>query len=55
MDPCKMHCRYEDDAYGGDSRMLALLSKALRDVGLTIEYRLALLSPTYLPNSRRTV
>ncbi|KAK7246402.1 hypothetical protein RIF29_41270 [Crotalaria pallida] len=33
---------YEDDAYGGDYGMLALLSEALQDVGSMIEYRLAL-------------
>ncbi|GLT62058.1 hypothetical protein SLA2020_347230 [Shorea laevis] len=33
---------YEDDAYGTDSGMSALLSKALQDVDLEIEYRLVL-------------
>ncbi|KAF8411016.1 hypothetical protein HHK36_003555 [Tetracentron sinense] len=33
---------YEDDAYGGDTGMITLLSEALRDVGSEIEYRLAL-------------
>ncbi|KAJ1394004.1 Receptor, ligand binding region [Sesbania bispinosa] len=33
---------YEDDGYGGDYGMLALLSETLQDVGSMIEYRLAL-------------
>lgn len=33
---------YEDDGYGGDYGMLALLSEALQDVSSMIEYRLAL-------------
>ncbi|KAB5560666.1 hypothetical protein DKX38_005623 [Salix brachista] len=33
---------YEDYAYGGDAGMLALLSKALQDVGSEIEYKLSL-------------
>lgn len=39
---------YEDDAYGGDYGMLALLSEALQDVGSMIEYRLALPSSSYM-------
>ncbi|KAK7362750.1 hypothetical protein VNO77_04871 [Canavalia gladiata] len=42
---------YEDDANGGDYGMLALLSEALQDVGSMIEYRLALPSSSYLPNT----
>ncbi|KAK7400648.1 hypothetical protein VNO78_11887 [Psophocarpus tetragonolobus] len=37
---------YED----GDYEMLSLLSETLQDVGSMIEYRLALPSPSYLPN-----
>ncbi|KAG4977267.1 hypothetical protein AAZX31_13G156400 [Glycine max] len=37
---------YED----GDYEMLALLSETLQEVGSMIEYRLALPSPSYLPN-----
>ncbi|KAL2341813.1 hypothetical protein Fmac_009753 [Flemingia macrophylla] len=33
---------YEDDAYGGDYGMLALLSEALQDVGSMIDYHVAL-------------
>lgn len=33
---------YEDDGYGGDYGMLALLAEALQDVGSMIEHRLAL-------------
>ena len=33
---------YEDSTYGGDAGMLALLSKALQDVGSEIEYNLVL-------------
>ncbi|XP_027338141.1 glutamate receptor 2.7-like [Abrus precatorius] len=33
---------YEDDAYGGDYGMLALLSEALQDMGSMIDYHLAL-------------
>ncbi|XP_047163588.1 glutamate receptor 2.7-like [Vigna umbellata] len=33
---------YEDDAYGGDYGMLALLSEALRDVSSSIDYHLVL-------------
>ena len=43
---------YEDDTYGGDSIMLALISEALQDVSMIIEYHLALPSPAYLPNPR---
>lgn len=39
---------YEDDTYGGDYGMLALLSEALQDVGSMIEYRLALPSSSYM-------
>ncbi|KAI5386776.1 glutamate receptor 2.7 [Lathyrus oleraceus] len=39
---------YEDDAYGGDSGMLAVLSEALQEIDSTIEYRLALPSLSYL-------
>ncbi|KAK7252107.1 hypothetical protein RIF29_35831 [Crotalaria pallida] len=39
---------YEDDGYGRDYGMLALLSEALQDVGSTIEYRLALPSSSYM-------
>jgi len=41
---------YEDDAFGGESGMLALLSEALQEIGSTIEYRLALPSLTYMSN-----
>ncbi|KAL2321095.1 hypothetical protein Fmac_030064 [Flemingia macrophylla] len=41
---------YEGDANGGDLGMLALLSETLQGVGSIIEYRLALPSPSYLPN-----
>ncbi|XP_057421520.1 glutamate receptor 2.7-like [Lotus japonicus] len=46
---------YEDDASGGGSGMLALLSEALQDVGSTIEYRLALPTPTDLPNPKEFI
>ncbi|KAJ1387551.1 Solute-binding protein family 3/N-terminal domain of MltF [Sesbania bispinosa] len=46
----KLVAIYEDDTYGGDFGMLALLSEALQDVGSMIEYRLALPSHSYLPN-----
>ncbi|KAL1327228.1 hypothetical protein HN51_037299 [Arachis hypogaea] len=41
---------YEDDGYGGDNGMVGMLSEALQDVGSMIEYRLALPSPSYLPD-----
>ncbi|TKY59185.1 Glutamate receptor 2.7 [Spatholobus suberectus] len=41
---------YEGDANGEDYGMLALLSETLQEVGSMIEYRLALPSPSYLPN-----
>lgn len=46
---------YENDAYGGDSGMLALLSEALQDVGSMIEYRLALPSSAYMPNPKEFI
>ncbi|MED6183649.1 hypothetical protein PIB30_039680 [Stylosanthes scabra] len=41
---------YEDDGYGGDNGMVGMLSEALQEVGSMIEYRLALPSPSYLPD-----
>ncbi|XP_021832533.1 glutamate receptor 2.7-like [Prunus avium] len=41
---------YEDDGYGGDVGMLALLSEALQDVGSKIEHRLVLPRVSSLSN-----
>ncbi|KAE9613557.1 hypothetical protein Lal_00016161 [Lupinus albus] len=41
---------YEDDGYGGDYGILALLSEALQVDGSIIEYRLALPSSSYMSN-----
>ncbi|VVA36064.1 PREDICTED: glutamate receptor [Prunus dulcis] len=41
---------YEDDGYGGDVGMLALLSEALQDVGSKIEHRLVLPQVSSLSN-----
>ncbi|KAI4306413.1 hypothetical protein L6164_029692 [Bauhinia variegata] len=46
---------YEDDAYGGDYGVLALLSEALQDVSSTIEYHLALPPISSLPDPEGTV
>ncbi|KAI4296859.1 hypothetical protein L6164_036779 [Bauhinia variegata] len=46
---------YEDDAYGGDYGMLALLSEALQDVGSMVECYLALPPISSLPDPRETV
>ena len=46
---------YEDDAYGGDQGMLALLSEALQDASSMIEYRLALPPISSLHDPRELV
>ncbi|KAE9613558.1 hypothetical protein Lal_00016054 [Lupinus albus] len=43
---------YEDDGYGGDYGILALLSEALQVDGSIIEYRLALPSSSYMSDPR---
>ncbi|KAF1872869.1 hypothetical protein Lal_00015971 [Lupinus albus] len=43
---------YEDDGYGGDYGILALLSEALQFDGSIIEYRLALPSSSYMSDPR---
>ncbi|KAK6283885.1 hypothetical protein POUND7_002837 [Theobroma cacao] len=46
---------YEDDAFGGDSGKLALLSEALQDVGSEIDYRLVLPPYSSLSNPNKVV
>ncbi|XP_022715796.1 glutamate receptor 2.7-like [Durio zibethinus] len=46
---------YEDDAFGGDSGKLALLSEALQDVGSEIDYRLVLPPFSSLSNPNTVV
>ena len=44
---------YEEDAYGGDSGMLALLAEALQNIGVDIDYRLVL--PPFLSDSEELI
>ncbi|KAM3748291.1 hypothetical protein ACB098_05G097300 [Castanea mollissima] len=46
---------YEEDAYGGDSGMSALLAEALQNIGVEIEYRLVLPSFSYVSNAEGLV
>ena len=46
---------YEEDAYGGDSGMSALLAEALQNVEVEIEYRLVLPSFSTVSNTERLV
>ncbi|OIW10389.1 hypothetical protein TanjilG_05537 [Lupinus angustifolius] len=46
---------YEDDGYGGDYGILALLSEALQVDGSIIEYRLALPSTSYMSDPREFI
>ncbi|OIW10388.1 hypothetical protein TanjilG_05536 [Lupinus angustifolius] len=46
---------YEDDGYGGDYGILALLSEALQVDGSIIEYRLALPSTSYMSDPRKFI
>ena len=46
---------YEEDAYGGDSGMSALLAEALQSVEVEIEYRLVLPSFSSVSNTERLV
>uniref|UniRef100_A0A2N9FRY3 Ionotropic glutamate receptor C-terminal domain-containing protein n=1 Tax=Fagus sylvatica TaxID=28930 RepID=A0A2N9FRY3_FAGSY len=44
---------YEEDAYGGDSGMSALLAEALQNIGVDIDYRLVL--PPFLSDSEELI
>ncbi|XP_050287189.1 glutamate receptor 2.7-like [Quercus robur] len=46
---------YEEDAYGGDSGMSALLAEALQNIGVEIEYRLVLPSFSSVSNAEGLV
>ncbi|XP_075664761.1 glutamate receptor 2.9-like [Castanea sativa] len=46
---------YEEDAYGGDSGMSALLAEALQNIGVEIEYRLVFPSFSYVSNAEGLV
>lgn len=46
---------YEEDAFGGDSGMSALLAEALQNIGVEIEYRLVLPSFFYASNAEGLV
>ncbi|KAG2683886.1 hypothetical protein I3760_10G054700 [Carya illinoinensis] len=46
---------YEDEGYGSNAGMLALLSEALQNVGLEIEYRLVLPPFSSVPDPERVV